>query len=277
LVGEKFACLRSIIQGCESAVIAFSGGVDSSVVCAVSQEVLGEKAAAVTAISPTYPPGEIELAKKVAGQIGIKHIIINTDELEDKNFTKNPAERCYYCKSELLKKLDQIRKKLGFKKILDGTNRDDFLDFRPGLRAVEEFNVLSPLALAGMTKGDVRKIAVKLDLPNADKPANPCLASRIPFGQKITRRKLQRIAKGEEILRSLGFRVVRVRDYGDFARVEVGKDELSRARKLEDKIIVGLKKFGYARVEIDPHGYRTGGASKPKHNFYEQHESYSKG
>jgi uncharacterized protein len=260
---DKLARLKSVIWGCKSAVIAFSGGVDSSVVCAVARDVLGDNVAAVTAISPTYPLEEIEVAKKVAGQIGIKHIIINTDELEDKNFTKNPAERCYYCKSELLRKLDQIREKLGFKKILDGTNRDDVLDFRPGLRAVEEFDVLSPLALAGMTKKDVRTLAVRLGLPNADKPANPCLASRIPFGQKITRRKLQRIAKGEGFLRSLGFRIVRVRDHGDFARVEVGRDELKRARKLEGKICAALERFGYPRVELDPRGYRMGGANKP--------------
>jgi len=261
MIDEKLSRMKSVISECGGAVIAFSGGVDSSLVCAVAQEVLGDNVVAVTAISPTYPPGEIEVAKKVAKRIGIKHKIITTNELEDKNFTKNPAERCYYCKSELLRKLDGVRKKLRFEKILDGTNRDDFSDFRPGLRAVEKFNVLSPLALAGMTKEDVRELAVKLGLPNADKPANPCLASRIPFGQKITRRKLQRIAKGEEFMRSLGFRVVRVRDHGDFARVEVGKDELKKAKKLERKIVAALKKLGYARAEIDPRGYRLGGSN----------------
>jgi uncharacterized protein len=233
------------------------------VVCAVAHEVLGNNVVAVTAVSPTYPPGEIEVAKKVAGQIGIEHKIITTNELEDKNFTKNPAERCYYCKSELLGKLDGVRKKLRFEKIFDGTNSDDFLDFRPGLRAVNEFKVTSPLALAGMTKEDVRELAVRLGLHNADKPANPCLASRIPFGQKITRRKLRRIAKSEEFMRSLGFRIVRVRDHGDFARVEVGKNELPKARKLEGKIITALKKFCYARAELDPRGYRMGGANEP--------------
>jgi uncharacterized protein len=223
---------------------------------------LGNNVVAVTAVSPTYPLGEIEIARKVAEQIGIEHKIITTDELEDKNFTKNPAERCYYCKSELLRKLDGVRKKLRFEKIFDGTNLDDLLDIRPGLRAVKEFSVSSPLALAGMTKEDVRKLAVQLGLPNADKPANPCLASRIPFSQKITRRKLQRIAKGEEFLQFLGFRVVRVRDYGDLAKVEVGKDELKKARKLEGKICAALKKLGYARVEIDPRGYRMGGVNE---------------
>jgi uncharacterized protein len=263
MIDEKLSRMKSVIGECSSAVIAFSGGVDSSVVCAIANEVLGENVVAVTAVSPTYPPGEIEVAKKVAEQIGIKHKIITTNELEDKNFTKNPAERCYYCKSELLRKLDGVRKKLKIEKIFDGTNRDDFLDFRPGLRAIEEFNVLSPLAFAGMTKDDVRKLAARLGLPNADKPANPCLASRIPFGQKIMRRKLQRIAKGEEFMRSLGFRIVRVRDHGDFARVEVGKNELPKARKLEGKIITALKKLGYARAELDPRGYRMGGANEP--------------
>jgi len=262
MIDEKLSRMKSAIGECGSAVIAFSGGVDSSLVCAVAHEVLGGNVVAVTAVSLTYPPGEIEIARKVAEQIGIKHIIITTNELKDKNFTKNPAERCYYCKSELLRKLDGVRKKLRFEKIFDGTNLDDFLDIRPGLRAVKEFEVLSPLALAGMTKDDVRELAARLDLPNADKPANPCLASRVPFGQKITQRKLQRIAKSEEFLQSLGFRVVRVRDHGDLAKVEVGKDELKKARKLEDKICAALKKLGYARVEIDSRGYRMGGANR---------------
>jgi len=260
---DKLARLKSVVRGCKSAVVAFSGGVDSSVVCAIAHEVLGDKVVAVTAVSQTYPLGEIEVAKRVAKQIGIKHIVVTTDELKDKNFTKNPPERCYYCKSELFKKLDELRRKLGFEKILDGTNRDDLSDFRPGMRAVKEFDVSSPLSLAELTKDDVRKIAAKLGLPNADKPANPCLASRIQFGQPITHEKLQRIAKGEEFLRSLGFRIVRVRDHNDFARVEVGRDELQKARKLEEKIIAALKKLGYARVELDSRGYRMGGANEP--------------
>jgi uncharacterized protein len=263
MVDEKLSRMKSVIGGCGSAVIAFSGGVDSSVVCAVAHKVLGNNVVAVTAVSQTYPPREIEVAKKVAEQIGIKHKIITTNEFEDKNFTKNPAERCYYCKSELLRKLDGVRKKLRFEKIFDGTNSDDFLDIRPGLRAVKEFKVLSPLALAGMTKEDVRALAVRLDLPNADKPANPCLASRVPFGQKITRRKLRRIANGEEFLRSLKFSVVRVRDHGNLARVEVGMDEFPRARRLKEKIVAALKKIGYTRVELDPRGYRMGGANEP--------------
>jgi len=258
---EKLQHLKSIIRDCDGAVIAFSGGVDSSLVCAVAHEVLGERTVAATAISQTYPPGEVEWAKKATRHIGIKHMTIVTNELEDPNFAANPPERCYYCKSELLRKLDGVRKDLGFEKIFDGTNFDDFSDYRPGIRALREFGVRSPLAEAGLTKEEVRELAAEYGLPNADKPANPCLASRIPFGQEITPEKLERIAKGEEFLRSLGFRVVRVRDHGELARVEVGEEELSRARKLEVEIVKALREFGYSSAVLDPHGYRMGGAN----------------
>ena len=260
---EKLQHLKSIIRGCDSAVIAFSGGVDSSLVCAVAHEVLDDQAVAVTAISQTYPPGEVEWAKKAAEHIGIKHITIITNELENSNFAANPPERCYYCKCELLRKLDEIRSKFGFEKIFDGTNFDDFSDYRPGLRALREFGVVSPLAEAGLTKEEVRELAINYGLPNADKPANPCLASRVPFGQEISPQKLERIARGEEFIHSLGFRVVRVRDHGELARVEVSKKELPRARELENEIVETLKGFGYESVEVDPRGYRAGGANLP--------------
>ncbi len=260
---EKLQHLKSIIRGCESAVIAFSGGVDSSLVCAVAHEVLGERAIAVTAISQTYPPGEVEWAKKAAEHTGIKHITIVTNELEDPNFAANPPERCYYCKGELLRRLDGVRREFGFEKIFDGTNFDDFSDYRPGIRALREFGVVSPLAEAGLMKEEVRELAVNYGLPNADKPANPCLASRVPFEQKISPQKLERIARGEEFIRSLGFSVVRVRDHGKLARVEVGKEELPRARELENEIVEALKGFGYESVEVDPRGYRAGGANFP--------------
>ncbi len=258
---EKLKHLKSIIRDCNSAVIAFSGGVDSSLVCAVAHEVLGERTVAVTAISQTYPHGEVEWAKKAAEHIGIRHMTIITNELEDPHFATNPPERCYNCKSELLRKLDWVRKEMGFEKIFDGTNLDDFSDYRPGIRALREFGVLSPLAEAGLTKEEVRELAAGYGLPNAGKPANPCLASRIPFGQEITPEKLERIAKGEEFIRSLGFCVVRVRDYGELARVEVGKEELQRVLQLSGKIESALKRLGYAQVTIDPRGYREGGAN----------------
>lgn len=257
-LAEKLERLKSTIAGCKSAVIAFSGGVDSSLACAVAHEVLGERAVAVTAVSPTYPPGEIDVAKEVANRIGIRHLIIETDELDDPKFVSNPIDRCYFCKGELLGKLDEIRKKLGFKKILDGTNHDDLSDFRPGSRALEEFGVMSPLALAGIGKEEVRQLAADYGLPNSDKPANPCLASRIPFGSRITPERLKRIAKAEGFLHSLGFRVVRVRDHGDLARVEVAKSELEKAFKLKDEVVKNLKQLGYTFVTLDLEGYRSG-------------------
>jgi len=255
---EKLENIKSIISGCGSAVIAFSGGVDSSLVCAVAREVLGDRAVAVTAVSPTYPPGEINVAKEVAKRIDIRHLIIETGELDDPKFVSNPVDRCYLCKGELLGKLDRIRKKLGFKKILDGTNHDDLSDFRPGFRALKEFGVVSPLALASIGKEEVRQLALKYGLPNSDKPANPCLASRIPFGSKITPERLKRIAKAEEFLCSLGFMVVRVRDHGDLARVEVAKSELEKALKLGEEIVENLKRLGYTFVTLDLEGYRSG-------------------
>lgn len=255
---EKLDRLKSIISGCESAVIAFSGGVDSSLVCAVAHEVLGDRAVAVTAVSPTYPPGEIDVARKVAERVGIRHLTIETRELHDPKFASNPVDRCYFCKGELLGKLDEVRKKLGFRKILDGTNHDDLSDFRPGSRALGEFGVVSPLALAGLGKEEVRQLAADYGLPNADKPANPCLASRIPFGNRVTPERLERIARAEDFLRSLKFRVVRVRDHGDLARVELGKSELERAFKLGDEIVENLKRLGYRFVTIDLEGYRSG-------------------
>jgi uncharacterized protein len=250
--------LKFIIAGCESAVIPFSGGVDSSLVCAAAHEVLGQLVIAVTAVSHTYPPGEIDVAKEVANKIGIKHMIIQTDEIHDSRFTANPIDRCYICKGELLKKLDGVRKKFGFKNILDGTNYDDLSDFRPGFRALEEFGVMSPLALAGINKTEVRKLAEEYDLPNFDKPANPCLASRIPFGCRITREKLERIAKAEKFVQSLDFEVVRVRDHGDLASIEVAKSDLEKAFGLQDEMEKKLKMLGYKFVTIDPDGYRSG-------------------
>jgi uncharacterized protein len=257
-LAEKLQELKSIIAGCGSAVIAFSGGVDSSLVCAIAHEVLGDRALAITAVSPTYPPGEIDVARKVAEQIGIEHIVISTNELDDSNFTSNPFERCYFCKSELLRKLNEIREEYGYRNILDGSNKDDLSDFRPGLRAAKEFGVISPLALAGLSKEEVRRLAAGYDLPNADKPSTPCLASRIPFGSEITPERLKRIAKAEGFLHSLDFRVVRVRDHGDLARVEVGRDELRKAFELRGEIAENLKQLGYAFVTLDLEGYRSG-------------------
>ena len=260
MLDEKIRELHEIIRSLESVVIAFSGGVDSSVVSAVCRAELGENAIAVTAVSPTYPPEELETAKKVAAELGIKHLVIETNEFEDPNFSANPTNRCYHCKLELCKKLKDVANELGAKHIVDGTNADDFNDYRPGIRAAKEHGVLSPLAMAKITKSEVRAIAEKLGLSVASKAANPCLASRIPYGTPITLERLQRIARAEKFIRDQGFEQVRVRDHGDIARIEVGANERAKFfdEPLLDSINRELTSLGYRFVTIDAGGYRQG-------------------
>jgi uncharacterized protein len=260
MLEKKIQELREIIGSLESVIIAFSGGVDSSVVSAICRDVLGENAVAITATSPTYPPEELEVAKKVTAELGIKHIVIETNEFDDPNFNANPADRCYYCKLKLCKKLRDMADELGIKNIVDGTNADDFNDYRPGIRAAKEHGVLSPLAMAKITKSEVRAIAEKLGLSVAHKAANPCLASRIPFGTPITIERLQRIARAEKFIRERGFEQVRVRDHGDIARIEVGARERPKLFDvaLLDTINRELTSLGYRFVTLDAAGYRQG-------------------
>lgn len=257
---EKEKKLKEIMKDYDSAVVSFSGGVDSFLVASVASEVLGDETVAVTARSPIYPPWDAEDAEKVSEETGIRHIFLDSQEFEDENFLENPPDRCYYCKKGLLENLDEIRKRLGYEKILDGTNSSDFGDYRPGLRALREFGdvVQSPLAEAKLNKNDVRKIAKKRGLPIGDKPSSPCLASRIPFGESITPEKIERIEKAEKYLRSLGFRVVRVRDHGGIARLEVNRERIPELLKHGEQITEKLKDLGYDYVSVDLEGYRTG-------------------
>jgi len=261
---EKYERLRSFIQkkGKDGVIIAFSGGVDSSTLAALCYEILGEKAVAVTAVSPTYPPEEIEEAKKIAGEIGIKHIIVRTNELSNENFVRNPEDRCYYCKRELLNRLKEVAEKLGFKTVFEGTNFSDLSGHRPGFRAVEEMeNVYSPWAENDFTKEEIRAIARRIGLSVSDKPPLACLASRIPYGERITADRLIRIGKAEQIIRKItGARQLRVRDHNDLARIEVGRDErrLFFDTKTMDRIVNELKMLGFKYVTLDLEGYRTG-------------------
>ena len=261
---EKYERLRSFIQkkGKDGVIIAFSGGVDSSTLAALCYEILGEKAVAVTAVSPTYPPEEIEEAKKIAGEIGIKHIIVRTNELSNENFVRNPEDRCYYCKRELLNRLKEVAEKLGFKTVFEGTNFSDLSGHRPGFRAVEEMeNVYSPWAENDFTKEEIRAIARRIGLSVSDKPPLACLASRIPYGERITADRLARIGKAEQIIRKItGARQLRVRDHNDLARIEVGRDErrLFFDTKTMDRIVNELKMLGFKYVTLDLEGYRTG-------------------
>ncbi len=260
LDGKVKRC-KEIIKNCDSAVVAFSGGVDSSVLCKIGHDVLGDKIVAVTAISKTYPAGEASFALEIAKKIGIEHMALSSNELSNPEFTSNSPERCYHCKRELMDKMNDVRKALKFKKILEGTNADDLEDYRPGVKALKEAKAVSPLAEAGLTKSEIRKLAKKYKLPVFDKPATPCLASRIPFGQPVTVEKLERIALAELILHKLGFKVARARDYGNRVRIEVEKGKVERAVELNDKITEYMNKVGYEKIEIDPEGYKVCGAN----------------
>lgn len=261
---EKYAALKRFIEdkGKDGVVIAFSGGVDSATLAAVSRSILGDKAIAVTAESPTYTPEELEQAKRVAKEIGIKLRIVQTDELTDENFTKNPENRCYYCKKALLLRLRRIANEEGFKAVFEGTNFSDLTGHRPGFRAVEETeHVYSPWVEARFTKEEIRAIAKKMGLSVQNKPPLACLASRIPFYERITAEKLVRIGKAEHVIRRItGAKRLRVRDHNGLARIEVGRDERTLFSNMDvlDRIAGELKRLGFKYVTLDLEGYRAG-------------------
>ncbi len=252
--------LKSLIKGLESVVVAFSGGVDSALLAKVCSDVLGEKAIAVTAVSETYPEFELNEAKKVAKEIGIGHKILRTNELSVENFAKNPANRCYFCKTELFSKLKDVAKEVDFKNIADGSNLDDTGDFRPGLRAAMELGSRGPLREAGLTKKDVREMSKFLGLSTWNKPAFACLSSRIPYGQKITVDKLDMIIKSEDFLREAGFKSFRVRHHGTIARIEVPLIDIERVMDSDVRsgVVKKLKSIGFTYVTVDLEGLRSG-------------------
>lgn len=222
---EKYEKLKDGIKKLDGAIVAFSGGVDSALVLKSAYEILGDKAIAATADSPSLPRRELEHAKKIAKQIGASHVIINTEETENAEYLKNPGNRCYYCKSELYAKLKKFSRETGIKGILNGTNYDDLADFRPGLKAADESSVISPLKDAKITKNEVREIARHLGLEIWDKPASPCLSSRVPYGHKITLKKLSMVEEAENFLKDFGIRELRVRHFGITAKIEVNEKD----------------------------------------------------
>ncbi len=261
---EKYEELKRYIGrvGKDGVAIAFSGGVDSSTLAKVSYEVLGEKAVAVTAVSPTYPLSELEDAKRVASEIGIRHQLITTDELSNEGFARNPENRCYYCKTELLDDLKEVAQKLGFKAVFEGTNLSDLGGHRPGFAAIKERNfVSSPWVECGFTKEDIRRLAWRVGLSVHDKPSLACLASRIAFDTMITKERLERVERAEEFIKSVtGVKQIRVRDHDGLARIEVGRDErnLLLNAGILDEVSKQLKQLGFTLVTIDVDGYRTG-------------------
>ena len=259
--------LEAAIAPLRNVIVAFSGGVDSAVVLAAAARALGNHVLAVTASSPSVAQGEVENAALLAREIGVAHEIIETREFDDPRYRANAADRCYFCKSELYSKLSRTASQRGFEAVLDGTNADDgraALDLRPGRAAAREFGVRSPLAELGIGKADVRAIAARYGLRVADKPATPCLSSRVPHGTRIEVDDLRRIDLAERYLRANGFSTVRVRHFGATARVEVPIEDIERLRHMEERAERAFATVGYAKLEIDRRGYRTGSLNEAR-------------
>src|ERR671933_533514 len=251
--------LEAVVAPHGSALVAFSGGVDSSLALAVTVRALSKgRVLAVTSNNETYLPSELEGAKGLARFLGVEHLVVNTRELENPNYAKNPSNRCYFCKSTLYSDLAKVAEEKGYGCVVDGANKDDEGDYRPGRKAAKELGVVSPLSAAGMGKAEVREIAKHLGLPTWDKPALACLSSRFPYGQEITAEKLAQVARAEEFMRRQGYKQVRVRHHGEIARLEVGPDELERAFRDREKISAELRAAGFLYVTLDLAGYQPG-------------------
>lgn len=256
----KLTRLRSSVKALGSAAVAFSGGADSSLLAMIAREQLGKRAVAVTIDSPVFPASELARAKSTARHIGIEHIVVTIDPLKDKDFVANSPDRCYVCKRAYMTTIRGIADKRGLKHVLDGSNADDQRDYRPGTKAKDELGVKSPLADSRITKSDVVEISKALELPTAEKRPSPCLASRIPYGESITREKLGMIEEAEDYLRAKGVEDVRVRLHGMMARIEVLPRDIERLAKPGSRvsIVKKLKSLGFSYVSIDMEGYRMG-------------------
>jgi uncharacterized protein len=255
---SKFAELQQVISSLGSVVVAYSAGVDSTLVLRVSHDVLGDRVLAATGLSDTYPEEEMAEARALAAEIGVEHVMLRTEELTDPRYAMNSHQRCFFCKNELYSKLRELADERGITDIIDGTNADDVGDHRPGLRAARQIGVRSPLQEVGMTKDEIREISNELGLRTWDKPAFACLSSRFPYGTPITVEKLKQVATAERAIRQLGFKGFRVRHHDEVARLEVDPADFQRVIELHSEIVAQLREAGYRFVTLDLHGYRSG-------------------
>jgi uncharacterized protein len=257
---DKLNHLQSLFSEMERALIAYSGGIDSTLVAKIAFDMLGDRALAVTAVSPSLLPEDLEDAQVQAAAIGIQHELVQTHELENPNYSANPINRCYFCKSELHDTLKPLALQRGYPYVVDGVNADDLADYRPGIQAARERGARSPLAEVGVTKLEVRQLAKHLGLPCWDKPAQPCLSSRFPYGEEITIAKLQRVGRAEAWLRRLGLKTFRVRSEGDTARIEIPAEQIQAFVLTTNlpTLVNQFQTFGFRYVTLDLEGFRSG-------------------
>lgn len=256
----KFDKLKDILGSMGRVLVAFSGGVDSTFLLRVARDVLSGNVLAVVAASETYPEKEREEAVRLAQKLRVSYKVIETKELDTVDFASNPPQRCYFCKKELFSKLKELADSEGIPYILDGSNYDDRVDFRPGAKAAEELGIRSPLKEAGLKKSEIRRLSRRFNLPTWDKPSLACLSSRFPYYTEIDRKSLRQVARAEAFLKKLGFKQVRVRHHDKTARIEIEPQEFSKimARKVREEVVKSFKKFGYVYITLDLNGYRTG-------------------
>jgi len=256
----KLSQLQAMFREMDRALVAYSGGIDSTLVAKVAFDVLGSNALAVTANSPSLMPEDFEDAKTQAAQMGIAHKVVETHEMDNEQYTSNPVNRCYFCKSELHDTLRPLANELGYEYVVDGLNADDLQDYRPGIAAAKERGVRSPLAEVGITKLEVREISKQLGLPWWDKPSQPCLSSRFPYGELITTEKLHRVGRAERYMRDLGYRNLRVRSDGETARIELMPEEIAGFVSKVDlpTLVAAFQGFGFTYVTLDLEGYKSG-------------------